>query len=199
MGAPKPPKAPVKPRRVDWDAVKRDFRTSKFTQTELSIKHKLDQATLSRKIKRDRELDPASWPEDLSAAVRQATNARLMEEMVKTEISEGQEQVKNSVKIAAEMGAQIILGHRTWLKDLATDALAARTKLRVLAKSAADIKEAHTVIQGIEASSRTFKTVIEAQRKAFGLDDPEKPSEDIRDMSDAELLAEIEAIRARRA
>ena len=45
-------------------------------------------------------------------------------------------------------------------------------RLLELAASAADIREANIVIQGIEASGRILKTIIEAQRRAFGLDDP---------------------------
>lgn len=102
-----------KRKRIDWPAIRRDWRTSKFTQAELAAKYEIDPATLNRQIKKDQKADPAAWPQDLTEAIRQATDARLMAEMVKTEINEGQEQVKNNVKIAAEVNAQVILSHRT--------------------------------------------------------------------------------------
>ena len=106
--------------RVDWEAVKRDFRTSRFTNVELCRKHSLDPATLSRRIKRDRENDSAAWPQDLSKAVKAATDARLMQELVKAEVKEGQQAVKLTVQAAAEVNAQVILAHRTRVRR-ATD------------------------------------------------------------------------------
>lgn len=118
--------------RFDWEAIKRDWRTGKFTQAELATKHKVNPATLNRKIKADRAADPEAWPKDLTEAVRLATNARVITEMVKAEIkgqadkvkgqeqrqeaiAKGQEQVKDAVAMAAEMSANVILKHQ---KDL---------------------------------------------------------------------------------
>ena len=137
---------------------------------------------------------------DLANAVRSATTALLVNDTVKSELTRVTQGLTNEVLAAAEANKSIVLGHRQWLTDLAKDALAARAKLLTLAESAADIREAGAVIQGIEASSRTFKTVIEAQRKAFGLDEAAPVvKDDVREMTDAQLLAEIEAIHARRA
>ena len=67
--------------------------------------------------------------------------------------------------------------HRGWLADLAADAVDSRARLLVLAASATDIREAAEVIKGIEASSRTLKTIIDGQRKAHGIDDERQASD----------------------
>ena len=107
--------------RVDWDAIERDFRIGQLTNTELSLAHGIDPATLSRKIKSDKAKDPSRWERDLTEVVRQATNARLIaeavkesqsQEQVKASQKQGQEQVKSVVNAAAETRTQVILSHR---------------------------------------------------------------------------------------
>ena len=167
-------KKPLPGRRIDWPAVQRDYRTSKFTQAELATKHHVDQATLSRKIKKDRTLDPAAWPQDLSEAVRQATNARVLAETVKSEIISGQESVKDTVKAAAEVNAQVIFTHQRRLTALVRDAETARDKLLALADQVADVKEAAILVSAIESLSRTTKTLIDKERQVYGIDDESK-------------------------
>ena len=70
--APAPePGAPARV-RPDWQAVERDYRTGKFTLRELEHKHGAANSTIARRAARE------GWSQDLSAAVRQATNAKLI-------------------------------------------------------------------------------------------------------------------------
>jgi hypothetical protein len=161
-------------KRIDWPAVQRDYRPGNLTQQELAAKHKLNEATLCRKIKADRAKDPSAWPQDLTELVKQATDARLMAELVKGVAKDGQEQAKTTVLAAAELNAQVILRHRGRLEKLNADADHARAKLIELAAGIADIKEAATYVSALEASARTAKIVIEAERKAYNLDDDSK-------------------------
>lgn len=112
---------PSKPKRqrIDWEAVERDFRLGCFTNVELAAKHRTNPATLSRKIKADQALDQDRWQKDLTEVVRQATNARLMAELVKESqdhgqqaAQEGQEKVKTAIQAAAEVNVQIIRQHQ---------------------------------------------------------------------------------------
>lgn len=120
---PTPPKFPKPRKRVDWEAVERDFRTGKFTNVELAKLHDIDPATLSRQIKRDQKADSTRWQKDLTEVVRQATNARLMADLVKDEVKSGQDQVKATIKVAAEINAGVIQGHRADLSQARTVAL----------------------------------------------------------------------------
>lgn len=178
-------------KRIDWEAVKRNFRTGRFTQTELSTLHAVDQATLCRKIKKDRASDPQAWPEDLSQAVREATNARLMTAMVKREVNDGQERVKDTVKAAAEMGASVILGHRKRLVRLLADADRAQAKLMGLMASVADVREAAAVVGAIESLTRTTKAIIDKERESYCLNEAETAVSPDRELSDLELASRM--------
>ncbi len=155
-------------KRVDWEAVERDYRTGSLSLRELGVKHGVDNAAIARKKKKE------GWTQDLTSAVRQATNAALIQEIVSTAVSEGQQSVSTAVMAAAEVNRQVIVGHRKALQQLESDALSARARLLALAEGAADVREAAAVVTALEASGRTLKLVIEGQRKAFGLDDEDE-------------------------
>ena len=104
--------APAKRKKVDWPAVERDYRTGKFTLRELEAKHGVDNAQIARRKKAE------GWTQDLSDAVRAATNAQLMSALVSTEVSNAQQNVSTTIMAAAEVKTQIILGHRRGLSRI---------------------------------------------------------------------------------
>ena len=181
----------TKKKRIDKDAVERDYRLGKFTLRELGEKHGCTHGLVAKWVKQ------YGWTQDLSAAVKAATNAKLMQVAVTTAVNNGEHQVTNAVLAAAEANTQVVMRHRKWLSDLANDALEARACILTLAASVGDVSDAKKVIEAIEASSRTLKTVIEGQRKAHGLDDPTEKQDDLRELADDELIARIEAMNAR--
>jgi hypothetical protein len=107
-----PTAAKPKRQKVDWAAVERDYRTGNFTLRELEAKHGVDNAQIARRKKKE------GWTPDLTEAVRQATNARLMTEVVSKEVSTAQQNVSTAVLAVAEVNAQVILGHRTGLQRI---------------------------------------------------------------------------------
>lgn len=116
-----PPKTPVKPRnaaegvakrKTDWEAVERDYRTGKYTLRELETKHGADDGLISRKAKK------SGWTQDLAIAIKQATSAKLAEQLVSKEVSKNQQNVSNTIDAAATMGMNVILGHRKGLKHI---------------------------------------------------------------------------------
>lgn len=193
-----------KRKRVDWAAVERDYRTDHFTNVEICAKHGIDPATLSRKIKKDQGIDHASWQKDLTAAVRAATNAALMTEMVKSEINQGQEQVNLTVKAAAEVNKSVILGHRkditatrnvaaALLDELADSSLLSQHKEILseilagdgaepvdVARAQASVRKALGVgarVASVKALAETFTKLQAMERVAFNLDAPEKDND----------------------
>ena len=99
-------------RRVDWEAVERDYRTGRFTLRELEAKHGANNATISRRAAKH------GWTQDLSDAIKQATNARLIESIVATECSNAQQNAADTVLAAAEVNTRVILGHRSGLNRI---------------------------------------------------------------------------------
>lgn len=157
--------ASTKKTRVDWDAVERDYRTGRFTLRELEAKHGVNNAQIARKKKAQ------GWTQDLSDAVRQATNAMLMTEIVSNEISAAQQNVSNAVLAAAEVNTRIIQGHRARLSALHEAVDAAKQKLMTLGYDVADIREAAVLVQAVGNLAAATKTLIEQERKAHNLDD----------------------------
>lgn len=111
----KPPKqAPkgavrVVRRKADWDAIERDYRTAKFTLRELETKHGADHSLILRKARKE------EWKQDLGQAIKQATNAKLVEQLVTAEVTNNHQKVTDTIDVAATMGANVILGHRKGL------------------------------------------------------------------------------------
>lgn len=175
-------------RRVDWDAIERDFRTGKFTDGELSTKYGVTREAIVRRRKKDQADDSTRWAQDLEPQVRAATNALLIQEHITSQITEGHTKVTGVILAAAELNKSVILRHRSRLERLNADADAARDKLIQLADSIADIKEAATYVSALEASARTAKIVIEAERKAYGLDEE---AEDVSDKPQKRVVLEF--------
>lgn len=167
-------KAQAKRRGPDWDAIERDYRTGNYTLRELEAKHHTDNATIARKIKRDRAVDPNKWQKDLASAIRQATKARVTADIISKEISETissgqQSQQLVTVLVAAEINARILGDQRGRLTSLINDADKVRKKISLLVDSAKDIKDVATVVSAIESLSRTTKTLIDKEREAYNI------------------------------
>lgn len=201
-GDAKAPPARKPGQRADWQAIERDYRTGRFTQVELAAKHQVNAATLCRKIKADQAIDPTRWQQDLTDVVRQATKAALMADVIKEATENAQEGVNttvNTVKAAAELNKQVILGHR---RDIHTLSGLARTlmdrlnvdapavdALRTIADQAADTPEqradlrkqlqaflgTHTTVSSAQRLADTLLKLQNLERKAFGLGDGEDP------------------------
>jgi uncharacterized protein YjcR len=169
-------------RKVDWDAVERDYRTGKFTLRELAEKHGPSHQAIAKRSK------VHGWTQDLGEQIKQATNAKLVAKLVDSEIAKGGQAVANTVLAAAEINAQIILKHRQRLQALAEDADRARQKLVAMTEMVADVREAGSLVSAVEAAARTEKILIEQERKAYRIDDEPAtpPSNPV-----ADLLAEL--------
>lgn len=104
--------ASPKAKRADWDAIERDYRTAKFTLRELADKHGVTHTTISRKAEK------LKWSKDLSEAIRQATNTKLVQQAVQQQCTVAHQSATEAVLVAAEVNTQVILGHRQGLRDI---------------------------------------------------------------------------------
>lgn len=152
--------APTKAKRADWDAIERDYRTAKFTLRELEAKHGADNGLISRKAKK------LGWTQDLALAIKQATNARLVSELVSKEVSDGQQKVSNVVEVAAEMNMRVIMNHRHGLNDL-TDVK--RVLLDQIKQAAANMSDLADVIEMVRSPDDSgMDRANDALKKAMG-------------------------------
>lgn len=177
-------------RRTDWEAVERDFRTGNFTQRELAEKYGVSHAAVGKQAREN------GWQKDLGEEIRRATNSRLVQELVSSEVAKGCQAVANTVLIAAEVNTQVILGHRRdvaatrqvaadLLEELSRAALLAEDQeilAQVLAGSGAqpaDESRARMAVQralslpsrvgSVKQLADTFDKLQLAERRAFGI------------------------------
>jgi hypothetical protein len=153
-----------KRKRTDWDAVERDYRTDKFTLRELSEKYGISHQAISKQAKVN------AWSKDLAQAIKQATNAILVDELVAKEIASGGQKVANVVLTAATVNSRIIRGHQQQLAALQEAIEIAKEKLLTLGDTISDIREGATFVQAINNIATATKTAIEQERKAHNLD-----------------------------
>jgi predicted DNA-binding protein YlxM (UPF0122 family) len=156
-------------RRADWSAIERDFRTSKFTLREIAAKYGVSHQAVSKRAKNE------SWPQDLSLAIKQATNAKLVDELVAKEVAKNGQLVANTVLAAAEVNTRIIQGHRVRLADITEAVAIAKAKLMAIGESVTDIREAGAFVTAINNLASATKTLIDQERKAHNLDDEDAP------------------------
>lgn len=184
---------PVKKRtKFDWDAVERDYRTGKFTLRELAAKHGPSHVAIGNRARDNK------WTQDLSDAIKQATNAKLVQELVTNEVNNAFQQVTNTVVIAAEVNAKVIMGHRhdiantrnvaaSLLAELANAAMLAEhmdtlaaivagedAEPMDMAKARAAVNKALTInnrIASVKQLADTFDKLQIAERRAFAIED----------------------------
>lgn len=180
-------------RRIDWEAVERDYRTGKFTLRELEAKHGASYSEISRHAKRE------SWQKDLREVIRAATDAALLRDTA----TEAQRAATDVVLVAAEVAKGVILGQRARVGQATNVAMRMLAELDTTTTKADEIQALFEVLtdelddSGKAAAQRqlgefmrlhsrvaSVQKLMDAlgkaqtlERQAFALDEPEKPPE----------------------
>ena len=204
MSAPTPTDSSKRPRkgakpasksRIDWDAVKRDHRTNKFTDTELASRHNVTREAISRKRKAE---GPQEWAKDLGEAIKQATEAALVRDLV----TQGHAKVTETVAVAAEVNKNVILGHRKGLNRItgikaklleqieqAADNMPNLADVIEMVRSPDDngmdrandaLKKAMSrsaLVDDLKKLADVDEKVRKGEREAFGIGEEDKPAE----------------------
>jgi hypothetical protein len=117
-----------KPKRrvTDWEGLEITYRTGRFSLRQLSAEFGPSAAAISRRAAKH------AWTKDLSEAIRQATNAKLIAAAAAEQIAaksdatqldaqrEAQQSTTSDVLVAAELNKRVILAHRERVRQ-ATD------------------------------------------------------------------------------
>lgn len=205
------PTSPAK-RRTDWQAVERDYRTGKFTLRELESKHGANNATISRRAAKE------GWTQDLSSAIKQATNAKLIESIVAAECSSAQQNAAETVLAAAEINTRVILGHRQGLSRLTEIKGKLLAQIEQAAENMVDLAQVIEMVRnpddnGVDRANDALRKAMgrsalvddlkkladvdekvrKGEREAFGLDAEAPAEEDARTtrMTDAERAVRL--------
>jgi hypothetical protein len=158
MPAKKITSASQKSHKIDWDAVRRDYRTAKYTDSELSSKHSVSREAIVRRRNREPEL----WPLDLRGAIKQATDDALVREITAQDHSK----ITDTIYALAEVSKDVILGHRHGLGRLT----AIKSKLLGQIEQAVDhMDDLADVIEMVrKADDNGIDRANDALRKAMG-------------------------------
>jgi hypothetical protein len=206
-------------RTTDWDAVERDYRTGKFTQRELADKYGVTHGAVGKQAR------ARGWKKDLTEEIRRATNAKLTEQLVCSEVAKGSQQVANTIAAAAEVNTRVILGHRAGLQAITN---VKRTLLSQIEQAASLLPDLAEVIEMVrqpddngmdrandalrKAMSRSAlvddlkkladvdEKVRKGEREAFALDedpDKRKPEDDRPKLTDVELALRVANLMAK--
>jgi hypothetical protein len=155
------PKPPVKtPAKTDWEAVERDYRTSKYTLRELATKYGPSHQAIAKQAKNK------AWTQDLSIAIKQATNAKLVDELVAKEVAKGGQAVANVVLVAAEVAKDVILGHRTGLNKITEIKRKLLAQIEQAAENMVDLAEVIEMVR--KPNEDGMDRANDALKKAMG-------------------------------
>jgi hypothetical protein len=206
--------AAAKKAKTDWQAVERDYRTGQFTLRELGTKHHCDPALVHRNAKKK------GWSQDLALAIKQATDAALVEQIVNKDVVGSQQKVNNTIQAAAEVNKGVILGHRkdiAQVRDLAMglaselstvslkqddmEAIFGRLtsemsekQLSFARKAFNDLMKLPNRIMGAKALAEAITKLQALERTAFSLDvapDQEAKNSPLARMTDAERAVRL--------
>lgn len=151
MPSKKKPAQPTARKRVDWEAVHRDYRTGKFTLRELATKHGGTHQAIAKQAK------TKAWTQDLGEQIRQATNAKLVAALVDKEVAKGGQEVATTVLVAAELNKQVILAQRARVAEATSVAMGMLSELQAASTRQDQLQELfeqlNDGLSGIELAS----------------------------------------------
>lgn len=183
-------------RKNDWEAVERDYRIGQLSTTEMAEKHGIPQPSIVRKAKQ------CGWTRDKTDAVRHATKAKMIRQVVRDQMADAEASVVkdfNEVDLAANVNVTIIMRHQGRAKEIsdALDSMIAELKdvsanpktleQLVLAVgqedplAAAGIMKAQTLptrMSVAKSASETLAKLVVIERQAFGIDGQEEGQSD---------------------
>lgn len=95
---------------IDWDAIERDYCTGQFTSRELAAKHGVTHVAINGRAKKH------GWTQDLSAQVRQRTNAALISgNLPPPAPGKLPEKPETAMEIAVRSNIEVIRQHRAYI------------------------------------------------------------------------------------
>jgi hypothetical protein len=141
--------------KTDWEAVERDYRTGKYTLRELEKKHHVSYAQISRKA------SILQWTKDLRQAIKQATDAALLQ----VSVTEAQKNVTETIVVAAEVAKNVIVGHRVGLNRITTIKGKLLNQIEQAVDNMADLAEIIEMVRnpdenGVDRANDALKKVM---------------------------------------
>lgn len=203
--------------KTDWERIERDYRTGKFTLRELATKHGVSHQAIGKRAK------GKGWTQDLAAQIRQATSAKVVAKMVDAEVAKSGQAVANTLMVAAEIGAQVIVRHQhrvgravevsmRMLEELDATTLKTDELEGLFEKVTAEVTGPNLILMQqrfrdfmrlhnrIGSAQKLMDALSKAQtleRQAFALDEKGKDADEFANMTDDELEERLADVLSR--
>ena len=153
-------------KRIDWEAVEKDYRTGKYSTRQLGERHNCSNASVANKAKE------RGWKKDLTKKINQRTRHKA------TELATGKTDDNEIVEAAAEENAKIIANHKKsvsgWQQrtnrfaELIDDAMKPPEKVDPDKPVEFDIR---AIGNAINSGTQSLQRLIQLERQANNLDD----------------------------
>lgn len=167
----------MKPDRVDWVAIEREYRAGVISIRAIAAKYDLSDAAIRKKAKNE------LWERDLATAVREKVRANLVRKQVREHNAEDDAE---AIEAAAAVGVAVIESHRGDIRrlreleqKLLTELENNPTKLYI-AQYQGNIIEKEVGIavtdraSALQALAGVQHKRIQLERQAFNLDDVDR-------------------------
>lgn len=182
--------------KYDWEAIKQDYRTGRFSLGQLSERHGPDKAQISRQIRKH------GWEQDLTDKVRQRTREKVTRATLPEEARESLDDHDDEaiVEHAADENAAVVKGHRKllthWrgLMSQYSDQLERQVSqgtITIQAKNGDAVSidvPLDYVGKCLSQGAQALERVVKLERQSYGLDDQED-DDGLKPLS--ELMAEV--------
>ncbi|WP_339934577.1 hypothetical protein [Vreelandella glaciei] len=167
--------------RNDWELIEREFRTGRFSMTQLEKRHGVHRSTISRRAKK------GNWEKDLTERVRERTQQKITKASLSPEAQAAFDNDDDEiVEYAANENAAVVKGHR---KNLERWRSITERYAELLESQLAEGKITVDVGQGLVAEidvpleyvgkcmghgTQALDRVIKLERQNYGLDANDK-------------------------
>lgn len=205
-------------RTVDWQRIRADHNTGRYTDQELGELHGVARNSISRRRLKDNQADPSLWAVDKSAEVKRYTAALLVQQDVERKVAAGSS--ASAVVEAALAARDVILRHRSDLTKARDAAMALLEELVTTTTKASDLEaisallsadlddqakaawreqfkgfmKLHARASSMHKLADSLAKVQAGERKAFGLDGDAKGQDQGKTLSDVDRAARLTAI-----
>lgn len=199
--------APAPKRQVDWERIEAEYRAGQLSIAEIGRQAGVSHVAILKRAKK------YGWTRNLAAKVKAEVTARLVTDGVTATTS------REAVELAAERGVEVVRQHR---QDIGRGRRLTNSLLQELETASETLPEIEAAIEeetagdkspkrrqamlravslGARASavfslSAAMKNFVALERQAFSIPDAD-PTDDLRDMPDVEIEAEIAALLAK--
>ena len=167
-------------RKMDVEALERDYRAGILTIRQLADKHGINKSSVVNRAKKH------GWQRDLSEAIKARAKAKAVaidvaatiEENVQEVVQKGVQNVQKAIEDASDALAGIMVKHKRLLASDDENNRKLTDKLQEAIDTCNDPADLCRLITAQKTLAESKAKLIDAERKVYGLDDLEPPKDE---------------------